>query len=68
MAQQEATLVLINQECDGACKDTKDNRRKALLWSLEAIDSLPSNSAFAKHRRVCILKALELLDTRSAYC
>lgn len=37
-------------------------RLAAITQHLEQIDKLPWNSAFAKHRRHMLLKALELLD------
>ena len=37
-------------------------RRSAIEEHLQQLDKLPGNSAFAKHRRQMLQKALELLD------
>ena len=36
--------------------------RAAILEAQAAADKLPSNSAYARHRRACLSKALQLLD------
>lgn len=38
--------------------------RAAILEAQAATDKLPANSAYARHRRACLSKALQLLDMR----
>lgn len=38
------------------------DRRAELLAALEAAERLPLRSAYARHRRACLEKALQLLD------
>lgn len=39
-----------------------DVKRAALKQTLQVLDLLPANSAYAKHRRAIIQTALDLLD------
>ena len=47
-----------------ACKEAAggSNRRAELLAALDAAKCLPVRSAYARHRRACLEKALQLLD------
>lgn len=39
-----------------------DNQRELLLVQLEAVQELPKNSTYAKHRKACLQKAIVLLE------
>ena len=44
-----------------------DVKRAALKQTLQVLDLLPANSAYAKHRRATIQKALDLLDAERCF-
>ena len=48
--------------CDTSTYTDAKAQRTALQQTLQAFDLLPSNSAYAKHRRATVQKALDLLD------
>ena len=51
---------------DTTNQDT-DVKRAALKQTLQVLDLLPANSAYAKHRRAIIQKALDLLDAERCF-
>ena len=44
-----------------------DVKRAALKQTLQVLDLLPANSAYAKHRRAIIQTALDLLDAERCF-
>jgi len=51
---------------DTTSEDT-DVKRAALKQTLQVLELLPANSAYAKHRRAIIQKALDLLDAERCF-
>ncbi len=51
---------------DTTNEDT-DVKRAALKQTLQVLELLPANSAYAKHRRAIIQKGLDLLDAERCF-